>query len=192
MNSTVRSADEINLAKFWYEYSSFAWNRIARLLVAEQANTLVGHASLFAALNAAIADAYIASLDSKYHYNFWRPITAIQRASEDGNRHTEADAEWQPLLLTPPVPEYPSAHAAAGGAASTVLIWFFRGDNHTFTFTSTFPVPPRTFFRLSGAAKENAFSRMLVGIHFRRSCIAGCAQGIAVGEAATHAFTAAK
>ncbi len=161
-NSTVRSADQTNLAKFWYENSSFSWNRVARLLVAQQANTLAEHARLFAALNAAIADAYIASFDSKCLYNFWRPITAIQRADIDGNRHTEVDAGWQPLLLTPPVPEYPSAHAAAGSAAATVLIWFFRGDDHTFTFASTFPVPPRTFLRISGAAKENAFSRMLV------------------------------
>ncbi len=89
------------------------------------------------------------------------------------------------------MPEYPSAHAAAGGAAATVLISFF-GDNRTFTLTSTIPVPPRTFNRISGAAKENALSRMLVGIHFRRACTAGLARGVAVSEAATNAFTQAQ
>jgi hypothetical protein len=181
-NSAGRTADQTNLAIFWYENSSFAWNRIARLLVARQTNTLLEHARLFAALNAAIADAYIASLDSKYVYNFWRPITAIQRAGNDGNHLTVPDLAWQPLLLTPPVPDYPSAHATAGGAASTVLIWFFKGDTHTFKFASTFPVPPRTFYRISDAAKENAISRMLVGIHFRLACTVGYEQGLEVGD----------
>jgi hypothetical protein len=181
-DSACRSADQTELALFWYENSSFAWNRIARLLVAQQANTLLQHARLFAALNAAIADAYIASLDSKYVYNFWRPITAIQRAGNDGNRLTTPDLAWQPLLLTPPVPDYPSAHAAAGGAASSVLIWFFGGDQHTFTLASTFPVAPRTFYRISDAAKENSISRMLVGIHFRLACTVGYDQGLQVGS----------
>jgi hypothetical protein len=181
LNSASRTADQTNLAIFWYENSSFGWNRIARLLAKQQSNTLVEHAHLFATLNAALADAYIASLDSKYLYNFWRPITAIRRAANDGNNLTEADPAWQPLLLTPPVPDYPSAHAAAGGAASAVLISFF-GDEHIFTLRSTLPVPPRTFNRISDAAKENSISRMLVGIHFRLACTAGYEQGLSVGQ----------
>ncbi len=140
-NSTVRSADQTNLAKFWYENSSFSWNRVARLLVAQQANTLAEHARLFAALNAAIADAYIASFDSKYLYNFWRPITAIQRADIDGNRHTEVDAGWQPLLLTPPVPEYPSAHAAAGSAGGDSADLVFQGRRSHLHLRQHVPCP---------------------------------------------------
>ena len=63
-----------------------------------------------------------------------------------------------------------------------MLISFFGGDEHTFTLTSTFPVPPRTFNRISDAARENAISRMLVGIHFRLACTAGYEQGLAVGQ----------
>jgi len=181
-NSAGRTADQTNLALFWYENSSFGWNRIARLLVAQQNNNMLQHARLFAALNAALADAYIASVDSKYVYNFWRPITAIRQAGADGNRLTVADLSWEPLLLTPPVPDYPSAHSTAGGAASAVLIWFFGGDSHSFTLASTFPVPPRTFTRISDAAKENAVSRMLVGIHFRLACTVGYEQGLEVGQ----------
>jgi hypothetical protein len=181
-NSAGRTADQTDLAIFWYENSSFGWNRIARLLVAQQSHSLFEHARLFATLNAALADAYIASLDSKYIYNFWRPITAIRRAGTDGNDLTVADLGWETLLLTPPVPDYPSAHAAAGGAASVVLISFFGGDEQTFTLASTFPVPPRTFNRISDAARENAISRMLVGIHFRLACTAGYEQGLAVGQ----------
>jgi hypothetical protein len=80
------------------------------------------------------------------------------------------------------VPDYPSAHSAAGGAASAVLIWFFGGDQHIFTTTSSFPVPPRTFYRISDAAKENAISRMFVGIHFRLACTTGYEQGLEVGH----------
>jgi hypothetical protein len=181
LNSTARTADQTNLAIFWYESSPNGWNRIARLLVDQQSNTLAEHALLFATLNAGLADAYIASIDSKYLYNFWRPYTAIRGADTDGNDLTVADLAWEPLLLTPPVPDYPSAHAASGGAASAVLISFF-GDEHTFTLTSTFPVPPRTFNRISDAAKENSISRMLVGIHFRLACTAGYKQGLAVGQ----------
>ncbi|MDQ3313902.1 MAG: vanadium-dependent haloperoxidase [Verrucomicrobiota bacterium] len=180
--SVGRTADQTDLALFWYENSSFSWNRIARLLVAQKPMSMLEHARLFATLNAALADAYIASLDSNYVYNFWRPITAIQRGGDDGNRLTTPDLGWQPLLLTPPVPEYPSAHATAGGAASRVLIFFFEGDKRTFTFSSTFPVPPRTFFRISDAAKENAISRMFVGIHFRLACTVGYHQGVEVGN----------
>ena len=184
--STARSLDQTHLALFWYENSPFAWNRIARIVDAQHSLTLVEHAKLFASLNAALCDAYIASLDSKYTYNFWRPITGIRLAATDGNDATAADPTWEPLFLTPPIPDYPSGHAAAGGAAAQVLIATF-GDEHTFELTSTmsFPFPeiqPRTFHRISDAANENAASRMLVGIHFRLACEAGLKQGQDVGN----------
>jgi hypothetical protein len=185
VGSLVRTSDQTDLALFWYENSTFGWNRIARLIAAQHSLTLFEHAQLFASLNVAVFDAYIASFDSKYTDNFWRPITAIRLAATDGNDATVADAAWEPLLLTPPIPDYPSGHACAGGAASAVLISVF-GDEQTFTFQSTMSLPspqiqPRTFHRISDAAKENAFSRMLVGIHFRLACEVGLAQGIDVG-----------
>jgi hypothetical protein len=188
--SVDRSADQTAVALFWYENSTFGWNRIARVIAAKHTHSLLDHARLFAALNVAIADAYIASFDSKYAYNFWRPITGIRTAQTDGNHFTTADSQWEPLFITPPVPDYPSGHSAAGGAASTVLIWFF-GDVQTFEFRSTTTVPPgfpypapgpRTFHRISDAAKENAISRVLVGIHFREACLVGYEQGLAVGD----------
>jgi hypothetical protein len=185
-SSAARSLDQTHLALFWYENSSFGWNRIARIVAGQHALSLAEHADLFASLNAALCDAYIASLDSKYTYNFWRPITAIRLAATDGNDSTDADPTWEPLFLTPPVPDYPSGHAAAGGAASQVLIATF-GDEHTFEVPSTmsFPIPeitPRTFHRISDAANENAASRMLVGIHFRLACEVGLKQGQEVGN----------
>ena len=185
-NSVGRTDDQTQLAIFWYESSGLGWNRIARVLTAQQPLDLYGNARLFAAVNTALADAYITSWDSKFTYNFWRPITAIHLAATDGNDLTSADPTWEALLLTPPVPDYPSAHATVGAAAATVLIAFF-GDENTFTFASTmsaaYPsVGPRTFHRISDAAKETAISRMLVGIHFRLACTAGYQQGLEVGN----------
>ncbi len=185
VSSSVRTEEQTRIALFWYENSSFGWNRVARLIAAQHAMSLAQRAQLYASLNAAIADAYIVSLDSKYTYKFWRPITAIHLAASDGNNATAADVAWQPLFVTPPVPDYPSGHACAGGAAAAVLISVF-GDEQTFTLESTMAQPfpniqARTFHRISEAAKENAFSRMLVGIHFRLACEVGLAQGIDVG-----------
>src|SRR3989440_320573 len=112
---SARSSDQTAIAFFWYENSSFAWNRIARKLSGDL--SLMQHARLYAALNAAISDAYSTSLESKFYYNFWRPLTAIRAADTDDNPLTVKDPFWEPAFVTPPVPDYPSGHAAAGAAA---------------------------------------------------------------------------
>ena len=180
-NSTARTADQTAIAFYWYENSSFAWNRIAHKLSGGM--SLMQHARLYAALNAAISDAYASSLDSKFHYNFWRPFTAIRAADTDDNPLTVKDPVWEPAFNTPPVPDYPSAHAAAGGAASTVLT-ALTGPDRPFQHTSTSAPAAgpdatltRSFDSALDAARENAFSRMLVGIHFRRACVVGLRQG---------------
>ena len=185
-NGSARSSDQSGIAFFWYENSSFAWNRIARKLATGQ--SLMQHARLYAALNAALSDAYATSLESKFFYNFWRPLTAIRAADTDGNPLTVKDAFWEPAFITPPVPDYPSAHSAAGGAAAEVLNAFF-GTNRAFQHTSTSAPAAgpnatltRSFASADAAARENAYSRMLVGIHFRRACEVGLAQGRDVGR----------
>ena len=185
-HSPVRSPDQTEMAQFWYEMSQYSWNRLARQFAAEQSDSLLDHARLFAALNAAMADALIAGFDSKYTHNFWRPVTAIHQAGADGNNLTIADPSWEPLMLTPPMPDYISTHSDQAAAASVVLIWFFHGDEHTFTFASSMAaaVPglhPRTFHRISDAAVECAVSRIYAGIHFRLACLTGLTQGRNVG-----------
>ncbi len=186
-NSTTRSSDQTAIAFFWYENSSYAWNRIARKLSGGM--SLLDHARLYATLNAAISDAYATSLESKFHYNFWRPLTAIRAADTDGNPLTAKDATWEPAFVTPPVPDYPSAHAAAGGAAATVIDALL-GANRPFQHTSTSAMaagpdatPTRSYASALDAARENAYSRMLVGIHFRRACEVGLKQGRDVAQA---------
>ena len=186
-NSTARSSDQTAIAFFWYENSSFAWNRIARKLSGGM--SLLDHARLYATLNAAISDAYATSLESKFHYNFWRPLTAIRAADTDGNPLTVKDPYWEPAFVTPPVPDYPSAHAAAGGAAAAVIDALL-GANRSFQHTSTSAMaagadatPTRSYGNARDAARENAYSRMLVGIHFRRACEVGLKQGRDVAQA---------
>ncbi len=181
-----RTTDQTAIAFYWYENSSFAWNRIARKVAGGL--SLLGNARLYAALNAAISDAYMTSLESKFHYNFWRPITAIHAANTDKNPLTIADDTWEPAFATPPVPDYPSGHSAAGGAAAEVIDALV-GPGRPFTHLSTTGpisgVPgaeTRSFSNVQKAAIENAYSRMLVGIHFRRACTAGLEQGRDIGR----------
>jgi len=185
-HSLARTPDQTEMAQFWYEMSQFTWNRLARQLAARQPGSLLDHARLFAALNAAMTDAVIAGFDSKYFHNFWRPVTAIHEADKDDNNLTEPDPTWEPLMLTPPMPDYISTHSSQAAAASVVLIWFFHGDDQTFTLTSTMAqvVPglhARTFHRISDAAVECAFSRIFAGIHFRFACLEGLKLGRSVG-----------
>ena len=85
---SARTADETEIALFWWESSPLKWNRIARTVSADQGLTLWENARLFGLLNMALADGYIAMVDSKNHYNYWRPVTAIQTGDTDGNPDT--------------------------------------------------------------------------------------------------------
>ena len=181
--SLYRTAEQTGIAKFWYEYSEIGWNRVTRTVAADRKLGLLSTARLFALVNIALADAYTAGWDSKFHYNFWRPYTAIRGAESDGNPNTEADITWEPGEPTPPVQDYPSTHSALGNAAAAVLAGIL-GDSVTFTMTSNTANPAgatRTFSRFSQAADENAESRVLAGIHFRFSCEKGQELGGKIG-----------
>ncbi|WP_040005517.1 vanadium-dependent haloperoxidase [Fibrisoma limi] len=183
-DSKTRTADQTAYGKFWYEFSEAGWNRVARAALAGRKLDLLATARLFALVNIAMADAYTAGWESKFHYNFWRPLTAIQKADTDGNETTTADANWEPLMPTPPVQDYPSTHSALGNAAATVLVNIL-GDKTGFSMSSPTadPVTPtRSFKSFSQAAQENADSRVRVGIHFRFSCKAGLDMGGKIGQ----------
>jgi hypothetical protein len=183
-NSRTRTADQTAYAKFWYEYSEIGWNRVTRVAAADKKLDLLSTARLFALVNIALVDSYTAGWDAKFHYNFWRPLTAIRAAETDGNPATAPDAGWEPLMTTPPVQDYPSTHSALGNAAAAVL-GALVGDKTRFTLTSTTADPAhptRSFTSFSQAAAENADSRVVAGIHFRFSCEAGQELGRKVGE----------
>lgn len=182
--SNVRTPDQTSYAKYWYEFSEIGWNRIARIVAQDQKLDLYAAARLFALVNMALTDAYTAGWDSKFHYNFWRPYTAIHFADTDENPVTSIQSNWESLEVTPPVQDYPSTHSALGNAAAAVLAAVL-GDHTTFTMTSPSadPVgPTRTFKSFSQAANENADSRVMAGLHFRFSCRAGQDLGNKVGQ----------
>jgi hypothetical protein len=181
INSTTRTADQSAYAKFWYEFSEAGWNRVARTAAVSKKLNLLETARLFALVDMALADSYIAGWDAKFHYNFWRPYTAIRSAEADNNTNTSPDEQWEPAEPTPPVQDYPSTHSALGNAAATVLARIL-GDNTAFTMTSFTAGGTRNFTSFSQAANENADSRVMAGIHFRFSCDAGQELGNKIGN----------
>ena len=183
--SDARSRDESHYAAFWYELSDIGWNRIARVVSREHPQDLWATARTFALLNAALADSYIAGWDSKMHYDFWRPISAIRLAADDGNQATMPAPTWEPFLTTPPVQDYPSTHSVLGSAGAVVLASAFGRDDVAFSFSSLSADsgnPTRSFRSFSEAARENAESRVMAGIHFRFAIEAGLALGQDIGH----------
>ncbi len=183
VDSGTRTAEQSEIARFWYEDSPLGWNRITSTIVRRKDLDLWEAARAFALVNFAMADAYIAGFEGKYEFRFWRPVTAIQNAGSDGNERTEPDPAWQPFQVTPPVPDYPSTHALVGAAAAEVLIDFF-GDRIRFeTTSSTLPGVSRSFRGFSEAAEENGDSRVFAGIHFPHAVRDGRRQGRSIGRA---------
>lgn len=188
LDSATRTPDQSEAAKFWYEDSPLGWNRIANAVVRQRGLDDWAAARAFALLNFAMADGFIAGFHAKYQHRFWRPVTAIHAAAADGNPLTQADATWQPFMVTPPVPDYPSTHTVLGWAAAEVLIDFF-GDKVRYTATSlTLPGVKRRFRGFSEAAQENGLSRLYAGIHFRHAVKDGRRQGRSVGLAVAEAL----
>ena len=180
--STTRSADQTEIAKFWAQDTVIAFNAIARDLSRRHNLSLKDNARLFALLNIAIADARIVAWDTKYRFGFWRPVTAIRLAADDGNRETRTDPSWEPLIATPPHPDYVSGHSITGAAGAAVLREAF-GDRVEFRVGSdTLPGTTRTFWSLTKAAEENGMSRIYGGIHFPFANRAGLTAGDQVGD----------
>ncbi|HUQ18518.1 MAG TPA: vanadium-dependent haloperoxidase [Gemmatimonadaceae bacterium] len=183
-NGCTRTPDQTEIALFWVENSPTGWNRIARTIAEQRKLDAFETARLFALLQMGQFDAYTASLEAKYHYNFWRPVTAVALAATDGNPSTSFAGGWDVVAFpTPPVPDYPSAHATAGGSAAEVIEDAIPGGGKKFSTTSgSLPGVTRSFKDVGDAADENALSRVLVGYHFREATKVGLKQGRDVGK----------
>jgi hypothetical protein len=178
--STTRTAEQTEIGYFWADSGPVLWQNALRNISGNYLNDVGDSARMYALAETALADAQIACWESKYFYTFWRPITAIRLGDQDGNRATEVDLDWQPLINTPNFPEYPSGHAAISGAISHVLRLFFHSDVLSFQMTTTNPMAlqkTRTFTRLSQAEQEVVDARVYVGIHYRNSDTTARAQG---------------
>jgi len=191
LNSETRTAEQTNIARFWVASAALIWNPVLRQLALGRGLDESEAARDFALMNVAGADARIACWDAKYAFNFWRPVTAIQRADEDGNPETDADPGWTPLIATPNFPEYVSGHTTVSGAMATVLKLLF-GDDPGVAFTATSPTNPgfeRHWATFSEGVREVIDARVYSGIHFRSSDERGAKLGRQVARfAARHAF----
>jgi hypothetical protein len=174
ITSATRTADQTQIGQFWNGNIQDFWNEIAQTAALTRHLDLEQSAHLFALLNISLADTTIAFFDTKYTYDFWRPVTAIQMASTDNNPETEQDPMWIPLSTkTAPDPSYLGAHSAISAAAAEVLR-LSLGDQITFDVTSeSLAGTTRHFTSFSEAGEEAGLSRIYAGQHFRFDHLAG-------------------
>jgi hypothetical protein len=184
VNSTERPEDRTRVARF-YEATDAdgVYYPAARQILAKRSRSLSENARFFAVLSIAIFDSAVACFETKYHFNLWRPVTAIHEAASDGNPKTAPDPKWRHLVFTPPFPAYPSGHASFGAAARVVLEEEFGPDGHAITLSN--PVVPDitlhyTSFKQITDDIDDA--RVFGGVHYRFDQEAGALQGKRVGE----------
>jgi hypothetical protein len=183
VTSTSRPQDRTDVALYFNAAGAVqVWNPAARQASAAQGKTLSENAQILALLGMAICDASISSFETKYHYNFWRPVAAIRAASTDGNSRTDTDPGWSPLLPTPAFPSYPSGHAALSYAASTVLDRVFGNHGHEITLTSAALGIVLNYSSFREICDDIDDARVYGGIHFRFEQEAGARQGKDVGH----------
>ncbi|MEX0290040.1 MAG: vanadium-dependent haloperoxidase [Flavobacteriaceae bacterium] len=203
--SSERTEDQAHLAMWWKDFVENSHNRLARELIAKEGLNMWEAARAMALLNMTIYDAYVNVFDNKFHYNHWRPYTAIRWAANDENPDTEADEVWNNLHKhTYAFPSYPSAHGTASSAAMRVLSNVLgTGDKYTFTMTTeavdsagpfsekvTMNPPTRSFSSFSQAGLEASMSRVYLGIHFRYDSEEGHRLGNEIGDYANENFLA--
>lgn len=201
--SEIRTKDQAHLAMWWKDFVENSHNRLARELVTKENLNLWESARVFALLNMTVYDAYINVFDNKFHYNHWRPYTAIRWAANDNNPDTKPDPAWNNLHKhTYAFPSYPSAHGSASAAAMTVLAHTLEtGDKYNFVMTTEevdkagpfsgkikMNPPTRSFNSFSQAGMEAAMSRVYLGIHFRYDSEEGHKLGAKIGEYANKNF----
>ncbi|MFB3909656.1 MAG: vanadium-dependent haloperoxidase [Candidatus Eisenbacteria bacterium] len=183
-DSATRTADQTEACVFWTWYAPQIWSSAARQAVAARPDlSLVERARVFAMMSAAIADALSAAWLAKYEYARWRPITAIREAGDDGNRATDPDTTWTPVIETPPFPCYVSGHAVSSAAAARVLTILLGDDRASLRITNPEVGVTRSFASFSSLAHEAQEARIWSGVHFRSSQEVGTEIGRSIGEA---------
>ena len=185
-----RSAEQTAAARFWAATMPAIFYELVRAVAEAPGRDLMQNARLYAAVAQATDDTAIAVFDAKYHYHFWRPITAIRNGDIDGNPATERDPGWTPLLDAPNHPEYPCAHCALASVMATVLqAELGRGAVPVLSTTSPTGQPDRRSWPTPAAfSQEVALARIHSGVHFRSSAEAGTAMGQRIGALAVAAF----
>ncbi|MFK4510367.1 vanadium-dependent haloperoxidase [Bradyrhizobium daqingense] len=182
-NSTTRTAEQTDIGRFWFLVGPPSFNPIVRQVALAKHMDLVDCARLFALAEIAGNDAIVAVLDAKYHYNLWRPMTAIRNADITHNPKTPRDSSWLPLGETPMHPEYPCAHCIVSASVSTVLRSIAGDDIGELSVTSpTAPGVTRKWSRIQDYSDEVSNARIYAGFHYRFSTEVGKDMGRKIGD----------
>jgi len=184
VDSTERPPDRSDVATYYAATSpTQAFNQAARQVAQEQRRSLSENARALALINMAISDSLVAAFFNKYLYNFWRPETAIRAADTDGNRKTDPDPNWQPFIVTPCFPSYPSNHGSAANAAAAVMRRLYGEAGHSITLSN--PAVPAIVLQYTSfrqITNDISDARVYGGIHFRTDQDAGALLGLAIGK----------
>jgi PAP2 superfamily len=186
-----RSAEQTDLGYFYADNFLALLHRAFRGIADLHVPDIGDSARLFALASLAMADSIITSWESKYHYNFWRPLTAIREGDHDGNRRTRGDPTWEPLINTPNYPDHTSGATSITAALTRTLSLFFRTDHFTFEVSSAHPraiQKIRQYDRFSDMAEDVVNVRIYQGIHFRTADEAARKQGRAIARWAFKRF----
>jgi PAP2 superfamily len=166
-NSSQRNGEQTAVAIFWTVSMPTIMNDIARKAAAKKGNDLAANARLFALLNMAMSDASVATWQLKFEHKLLRPVIAIRNAPALENPGIQHDPNWEPLLVTPGHPDYPSGHCAAAGATVAILQKFFETDVADASYTYPSSGVTRKWKTYSALAKEVGDARVWGGIHTR-------------------------
>lgn len=185
-HSTERTAAQTEIARFWEEVMPPIYHGVLRSVADTSGRDLTQNARLFAAATQASSDALIAVFDAKYHYGFWRPVTAIRNGDIDGNDATERGPSWIPFVETPMHPEYPCAHCIVAGAVGTVLKADIGAGQTPLLTTESRAAGgvTRSWKTVDELVQEVANARIYDGVHYRNSGEVGTAMGKQIGELA--------
>jgi hypothetical protein len=188
-NSSVRTAEQTAIAKFWEATAPSVYWPVARSVGNAPGRDVTDNARLLAVAAMAMDDALIAVFDAKYTYNFWRPITAI-RNGHDGNDATTRDAAWMPFIDTPMHPEYPCAHCIVSASLGAVLAAEIgAGPGPELTSVSyTAPGAARRWSTVDAFVQEVSSARVYDGVHYRNSTAVAREMGRQIGELAVRTF----
>ena len=184
-NSTERPQDRANVVLYYAASTpTQVFNQAARQVVAEEGwHSLSENARAFALINMAISDGAVTTFFNKYHYNFWRPETAIHAGDTDDNRKTDADPNWVPFIPAPCFPSYPSAHGTLSGAGAEVMRRLYGEAGHAITLSNpAVPTIVLHYGSFNQITDDISDARVYGGIHFRTDQDAGARLGRAVGK----------
>lgn len=180
--STTRTAEQTQIALF------FAGNLTSQLQGAYR-DHIVRHgldgadaAQYLAIADLAGADAVMTAWDAKLHFGFWRPVTAIQLGDTDGNPDTQGDPGWQPLIATPPFPDYLSGHTTVIGSVTAALTGLEGTPSIDLNLSSTVTGTTRHYATAATLRQEGIGARIWGGIHFRTADETGDRVGNHVGS----------